>query len=145
MNWLAEIDTWVDTPYFTEGCTKGVKGGVNCIHWLIDSIIKVIPNGESVAYGMDITHLQFRRQTVDGLPLALDHVAFRVEWDNIQPGDIACQRVRRVAAIPAVYFGDDIFVYCDVAQKRIVKRALLPNLIDRVMYVYRLHAVTEEN
>ena len=142
-NWLTEVETWVDTPYVTEGCAKGK--GVTCAHWLVDSMLKAIPNSEAVAYAMKITHRDYYKQNLDVMPEVLDHVAFRTTWEKIQPGDVTFSRVRRVAAIPAVYFGNDFFVYCDTSQRIIVKRALLGNLKERIMYVFRFHAIEEES
>ena len=143
-NWLAEVDSWVGTPFFTSGCTKGIKGGTNCAHWFVDAILKTIPDSESVLYGLKVTHSDYYKKNIDMFPPLMAHVAFQVTWEEIQPGDVALPRIRRVAAIPSVYFGNDIFVYCDVAQKVIVKRALLGNLIDRVKFVYRFHKIAEE-
>jgi len=142
-NWLAEIETWVNTPFVTEGCEKGK--GVTCAHWVIDAMLKAIPNSESIAYAMRMTHRQYYIQNVDIMPEVMDHIAFRTTWEKIQPGDVAFSRVRRVASTPAIYFGNNVFVYCDTSQRLIVKQALLGNLIERIMYVFRFYAIEEES
>jgi hypothetical protein len=143
-NWLAEVESWVGTPFVTSGCTKGIKGGTNCGHWFADAILKTIPDSESILYTLKITHSDYYKQNKDMFRDMMDLIAFQVTWDEIQPGDVALPEIRRVAAIPSVYFGNDIFVYCDVSQKIMVKRALLGNLIERIMYVYRFHKIAEE-
>ena len=145
---LAEAESWVGTPYFTEGCTRGVKGGTNCASWFVDVMRTAIPNSESIEYARNITHQQYYKKNIDVMPEVMDHVAFQVEWDNkwedLKPGDVLFPRIRRVAAIPSIYLGDGKFVYCDISQKVVVKEPLLGNFTDRIMYVYRFHAIAEE-
>jgi hypothetical protein len=143
-NWLTEVESWVGTPYVLSGCTKGIKGGSNCGHWFVEAILKTIPDSESISYTLKIAHSDYYKQNKDMFPEFMNLIAFQVEWDAIQPGDVAFPEIRRVAALPSVYFGDNVFVYCDASQKVIVKRALLGNLIDRVKFVYRFHKIAEE-
>jgi hypothetical protein len=142
--WLAEVESWVGTPYFTEGCTKGVKGGANCGSWLVDAMCNVFPNSESIEYARGITHVSYFKKNIDVMPEVMEHLCFSITLKEIQPGDVVFPRIRRVAAIPSVYFGNDEFVYCDTSQRLIVKRALLGNLVERIAYVYRFRALAEE-
>lgn len=144
-NFLAEAESWVGTPYFTEACTKGVKGGANCGSWFMDVILKTLPNTEDVEYAKHITHAQYYKKNIDVMPEMMDHIAFRITMEELKPGDVVFPRIRRVAAIPAIYVGDDQFIYCDVSQKIIVKNTLLENLLSRVMYVYRFNVFAEES
>jgi hypothetical protein len=142
--WLAEAESWVGTPYVTEGCTKGFKGGSDCGHWFIKMILAVIPNSENVAFVMDISHVQYFKKNVSVVDKVMSPLAFQVTLKEIQPGDVVFLEYRRISSQPCIYVGDDHFIYCDTSMREMVKRPLPGNYIERIVHVFRFKCIAEE-
>jgi len=142
--WLIEVESWVGTPYVTEGCTRGMKGGTDCGHWFIKAVLAVIPNSKNAEFVMDLTHVQYFKKNVTVVPAVMDPLAFEISLKDIQPGDVVFLRFRRISSQPCVFIGDDQFVYCDTSQKRMIKSALPGNDIERIMHVFRFTCIEEE-
>jgi hypothetical protein len=144
-NWLAEVESWVGTPYVTEGCTKGLKGGTDCGHWLVKAILASIPNSEHALAILDVSHTQFFKKNISLVQELMDPLSTPIKFEDIQVGDILFLRFRRISSQPAVYVGDDHYVYCDTSMKQIVKRGLSGNDIDRISEVFRFNSMVEES
>jgi|YelNatPaOPRAMG01_1025707.scaffolds.fasta_scaffold05847_4 hypothetical protein len=136
-NFIDEVESWVGTPYFTEGCTKGPKGGTNCGHWLVAAITSTIPNSEAVLEGYEWSHIRYFKTCTDIMPAIIEKVAVEITLDEITVGDVTFTTYRRIASIPAVYVGDGMYVYCNVSQRQIVKMPLLENYLNKLSHVYR--------
>ncbi len=143
-DFLREVESWVGTPFFTEGCTKGPKGGANCAHWFADAVSKSVPGSEAILEAFDWTHMAIITGTRDVMPEIMEKVAIEISLKEIQPGDILFTRIRRKSSTPAVYFGDGQFVWCNWSMKQIVKMPVMENYLKRLTHVYRLKAFVEE-
>ncbi len=108
---IAEVESWVGTPYVFEGCTKGKDGGSNCGHWLLACIEKTMPIGDTLKFAWDFNHLMVVREHKDVFVPTLALICNEVPFQEVAPGDICLILFRGVPTMPAICVQDNVFVY----------------------------------
>ena len=141
---VEEILSWENTLYSFEGCAKGFRGCTNCASFFLDAITKIIPDGDQCEDGWNWTQARFLKEQRDIIYECIEPIMVEVPIKDIKPGDVVLFKLRRVSQMPAIYIGNDFFVYCNTGAGVIVKDYLPGNWKKRISHVLRFNRIEEE-
>lgn len=109
---IEEVESWLDTPYKVRMSRTSKKGGSNCAQFVQFSLEAVLPKGEVPVVEFNHVRLTRTRENV-GVPFLLQF-CHEVPFEEIERGDIVILQIAGLPVQPAVFLGEDLFIYCTV-------------------------------
>jgi hypothetical protein len=119
----AIMDTWIGTPFRHRGCVRGLKGGVDCIHFTAEVFkeLGIIDSYELPKYGKDWHMHRAGEQLLAGIfDFADAHPTYAlrdVGINNPMNGDVYMYKWGRASAHTSIYY--DGLVYQVLTNTRV--------------------------
>lgn len=129
---IAEVRTWIDTPFAHAGRIKGV--GVDCVGILA---------GAGKACGIiDYDNVNYSPKTVDSALLVSELSRFSdiVPIKDRKPGDILLLAIRGNAQHTGVLTTHNTFVHAYASAGKVCESSLEPHFIRSLVAVFRIKA-----
>jgi len=132
---LREADSWVGTPYKFNGCAKG--RGTNCVVYALKCMQDILPEDSVPIGGWKYTHENVVKKRLNVVMPEMLKVGREISLAEIRPGDIAFIQYAGIPVCPAIYMGEERFVFC-INPTGVFNMMLPRNMHRRIVSVIRI-------
>lgn len=138
---IAEVRSWIGTPYKMRMSRKSKQGGSNCAQFVQFSLEASLPTGEVPVREFDHVKLIRTRENV-GVPFLLQF-CHEITLEELEPGDIVVIEYAEIPVQPIVYTGNDQFIFC-FKHSGVIEGPLPVGILEKAAYILRPNIFQKE-